>query len=137
MAEVPPLVPVPDARSAPFFDGARAGRLMLQRCARCAAWLHPVRTRCPDCGSGEIEWAAASGRGRLYSWGLLHRAYHPDHARRLPIALAVVDLEEGVRMSASLAGADAGGLRCGMPLEVVFEPLVDGSALPVFRPRRA
>ncbi len=134
MADVPPLVPHPDARSAPFFDGARAGRLVLQRCARCATWLHPVRTRCPACGGAEIEWAPASGRARLYSWGLLRRAYHPDHARKLPIALAVVDLEEGVRLSANLVGADPAAIRCGMPLEVGFEKLADGSALPVFRP---
>jgi uncharacterized OB-fold protein len=133
MADVPPLVPVPDAASAPFFDGARAGRLMLQRCRDCATWLHPVRTKCSECGSGAIEWAAASGRARLYSWGLLRRAYHPDHARKLPIALAVVDLEEGVRMSAKLAGAESGTIRCGMALSVDFEPLADGSALPVFR----
>jgi hypothetical protein len=134
MADVPPLLPAPDARSAPFFDGARAGRLVLQRCRRCGTWLHPVRTRCSQCASGEIEWAPASGRGRLYSWGLLRRAYHPDHARRLPIALAVVDLEEGVRMSARLAAGDGSAVRCGMPVEVAFEPLEDGSSLPVFRP---
>jgi hypothetical protein len=133
MADVPSLVPVPDARSAPFFDGARAGRLMLQRCARCASWIHPVRTRCPACGGAEIEWAPACGRARLHSWGLLRRAYHPDHAKRLPIALAVVDLEEGVRMSANLTAADTGAIRCGMPLEVAFEAVGD-EYVPVFRP---
>ena len=136
MPEIPPLLPVPDERSAPFFDGAFAGRLMLQRCKACARWLHPVRTRCTACGGAEIEWAAASGRARLYSWGLLRRAYHPDHERKLPLRLAVVDLEEGVRMSSKLVDVEPAAIRCGMALEVAFERLSDETAVPVFRPAR-
>jgi uncharacterized OB-fold protein len=131
---VEPLVPVSDARSAPFFDATRAGKLVLQRCRGCGTWLHPVRARCPECSGTEIEWAQASGRGRLYSHGRLHRAYHPDLERRLPVTLAVVDLEEGVRLSSRLVDAGAAELRAGMPVEVAFERVSPEVTVPVFRP---
>jgi uncharacterized OB-fold protein len=127
------LLPVPDERSAPFFDGALAGRLMLQRCAECETWLYPVRTRCPRCASSSIEWATASGRGHVYSHGRLWRAVHPSQQEQLPIQLVVVQLAEGVRMSAKLIDADPKKVRAGVPVEVTFEKLTDELAIPVFR----
>lgn len=129
-----PLLPVADARSARFFDAAAEGQLVLQRCRGCGAWLHPVRARCPECWGTEIAWAQASGRGHLYSHGRLHRAYHPDLARRLPVTLAVVDLEEGVRLSSRLVDVGATELRAGMPVEVAFERVSEEICVPVFRP---
>ena len=128
------LLPLPDERSAPFFDGALAGRLMLQRCADCQTWLYPVRARCPRCGSSQIEWAAASGRGHVYSHGRLWRAVHPSQQDQLPIQLAVVQLAEGVRMSAKMIDTEPEKMRAGVPVEVAFEKLTDEIAIPVFRP---
>lgn len=129
------FVPVPDEASAPFFDGARQGKLMLQCCAACGTWLYPVKHRCPDCSATELVWKEASGRGRVFSHGIQHRAPHPSLEARLPIALAVIDLEEGVRMPANLVDAEAGDVRAGMAVEVAFETLADEVALPIFRPR--
>ena len=126
-------IPTPDEQSAPFFAGARDGKLMLQHCNACQRWLHPVRSRCPLCASTDLEWAKASGRGVVYSHGLLQRASHPRHEGRLPIVLAVIDLEEGVRFSSNLVEVEPERVRAGMPVEVAFEP-VSEAALPVFRP---
>jgi uncharacterized OB-fold protein len=134
MSEPETWLPSPDARSAPFFEAARAGELRLQRCNGCATWLYPVRARCPECGGTDIGWAPASGRGRLYSHGLLRRAYHPRHRDRLPIVLAVVDLEEGVRISSNLIDVAPEDVRAGMRVQVAFEELPGGAAVPVFRP---
>jgi hypothetical protein len=131
------VLPIPDERSRPFFDGAREGRLVLQRCRACHTWQHPVRSRCTRCGGADLEWAQASGRARLYSWGRLHRAYLPQHEGRLPIDLAVVDLEEGVRMSSNLVGAAPAEIRAGLPLQVDFERVSPEVAMPVFRPARS
>ncbi len=134
MSETPPLQPVPDERSKPFFDGAAAGRLMLQHCSSCETWHYPVRTRCWACGGTRIEWREASGRGVLYTHGWLRRVYHPDHEARVPICLALVDLDEGVRMSANLVDAEPASVRAGMAVEVTFLPVGDGVPVPVFRP---
>ncbi len=134
MSERSDWIPTPDERSAPFFAGARDGKLLLQHCGGCDRWLHPVRRRCPHCTSSDLGWAEASGGGVVYSHGLLHRVYHPRHEGRLPIVLAVVDLEEGVRFNTNLVDVEPGRVRVGMPVEVAFEPVSDVAALPVFRP---
>lgn len=131
MSEV--LQPVSDERSAPFFDGAREGRLMLQRCTACGVWHYPVRTRCTACQQAALEWAAASGRGVVFSHGRPHRL-PPGLEERMPLTLVVVDLEEGVRMSSNLIDADPAVVRTGMPVEVAFEKLSEECVLPVFRP---
>ena len=56
-------VPVPDEISAPFFEGANRGKLMLQHCAACGRWSFPVRERCPHCLSAQLGWRAAGSSG--------------------------------------------------------------------------
>lgn len=119
-AALPPLVE-PDERSAPFYEAAARGVLRLH-CERCFAWELPVRRRCPACGATALAWADASGRGTVWS-----------HARALlPLDLVVVDLAEGVRMSARRA-AGSPPLRVGDAVGAAFEPAGEGLALPVFR----
>jgi hypothetical protein len=132
-AAAPPLLE-PDERSAPFFEAAARGRLLLQRCARCATWHFPVRRRCSACGAVELAWAEASGRGTVHSHARAHRAPHPALRARLPLELVVVDLEEGVRMRGRLADGSP-PVRAGTPVEVAFEPTPEGLALPVFQGR--
>ncbi len=124
-------VPVPDALSAPFFEGAARGELMLQRCGSCGAFMWPVKPRCVECFSGEIEWVAASGRGELYSFVVVHQRY-PGFEE--PYVLATVETTEGVRFETSIVGAEADELEIGMPLEVVFEPVSEDVVVPKFKP---
>ena len=81
-----------------------------------------------------MGWRDTSGRGTLYSHGLLRRAYHPRHEGRLPIILAQVDMVEGVRVSTNLVDVAPNTVRLGMEVEVVSEALPDGGVIPVFRP---
>jgi uncharacterized OB-fold protein len=124
-------VPVPDEASAPFFDGAARGELMLQRCRSCGAYMWPVRARCVECFSNEVEWEAASGRAELYSFVVVHQPY-PGFAE--PYVLATVQTPEGVRFNTSIVGADADELTIGMQLAVVFEAVSDDVVVPKFEP---
>jgi uncharacterized OB-fold protein len=124
-------VPVPDEASAPFFDGAARGELVLQCCRSCGAFMWPVRPRCVECFSGELEWAPASGRAELYSFVVVHQRY-PGFEE--PYVVATVETPEGVRFNTSIVGADAGELEIGMPLEVVFERVSADVVVPKFRP---
>lgn len=126
--------PTPDEASAPFFDGAREGRLMLMRCRACAAWRVPARDRCDVCWSTDTEWAQASGRGTVYTFGIMHQVYHPGFAADVPYNVAVVELEEGVRMMSAIVGCAAEAIRVGMPVAAVFEPIGNGVTLVKFRP---
>src|SRR4051812_22207552 len=124
-------VPVPDEASAPFFEGAARGALVLQRCGSCGAFMWPVRPRCVECFSGELEWAPSSGRAELYSFAVVYQRY-PGFDE--PYVVAAVESSEGVRFTTSIVGAEPGELVIGMPLEVVFERLSDDVVVPKFRP---
>ncbi len=127
-------VPVPDEASAPFFDGAREGRLMLQHCAGCGKWSFPVRERCPHCMGAKLAWRAASGRGTLYTFAIMHQVMNPGFAADVPYNVSQIDLEEGVRMVCNIIGVANDQLRIGMAVEAVFEDLGDGVSIPKFRP---
>ncbi len=127
-------LPEPDEHNRPFFDGAREEELRLQCCDECGGWMYPVKQRCQHCGSTSLGWRAASGRGTLYSHARLQRVYHPRHEGRLPVVLAWVDLEEGVRIATNLVGCDPAEAKAGMPVEVTFERFPDGAVIPVFQP---
>ena len=127
-------VPVPDAISAPFFDGARDGKLMLQHCTACDGWSFPVRERCPHCFAAALQWRPASGRGTLYTFAIMHQVMNPGFASDVPYNVSQIDLAEGVRMVSNVIGIANDALRIGMPLEVVFDDVGDNVSIPKFRP---
>ncbi len=134
-------VPVPDEASAPFFAGALDGKLMLLRCHACGTFMSPtaylgvpVRPRCVQCFGPELEWTASSGKAMLYSFALMHQLYDEAFAAELPYNIAVVQTEEGVRLTSQVVGCPNDELKIGMPLEVIFERCSDEVAIPKFRP---
>ena len=122
-------IPIPDEISAPFYDGAREGRLMLQHCTGCDGWSFPVRERCPHCFAAKLQWRAASGKGTLYTFAIMHQVMNPGFADAVPYNVSQIDLAEGVRMVSNVVGVANGDLRIGMRLEAVFDGIV-----PKFRP---
>lgn len=130
-------IPEADAASAPFFEGARRHELMLMRCRACLAWRLPSRPRCPDCWSTDTEWARASGRATLYSWGIMHQKLHPAFAERVPYQFAIVELEEGPRIVSSIVGVPDSALRAGLPLHAVYDDVADDATIVRFAPDSA
>jgi len=74
-----------------------------------------------------------SGRGTLYSYTVCYKPAHPAFADATPYNIAIVELEEGVRLMSSVVG-DHDALEVGMPLEVVFDQVTDEVIVPRFRP---
>lgn len=133
---MPKPVPVPTPETKPFWDGAAAGELRIQRCLDCGRPFFYPRTLCPNCGSEHVEWFTASGRATLYSYVINHRPARGFEDEG-PYAIAVVQLAEGPRMMTNIVGAEADGLAVGLPVEVVFHDTGEGAALPRFRPAAA
>ncbi len=121
-------IPQADEDSQEFYDGARAHRLMLMCCVGCRAWRLPSRPRCPDCWSTDTEWAQASGRGTLYSFGIMHQKF-PGFENETPYAYAIVELEEGPRIVSNIAGVPDDELRVDMPLVAEFHDVADDATL--------
>ena len=129
--------PVPEvtAALAPFFAAARAGRLVVQRCAGCDTLRFPPREICSACLAREASWQEVSGRGEVFSYNVMHQIYHPGFAADVPYAVVVVKLEEGPKITSNLVGCAPDQIAIGMPVEVVFESVTADVVLPKFRRR--
>lgn len=124
-------LPPPSALSAPYWEGAAAGRLMIQRCSGCGLLRHYPRLLCSSCYSTAVGWVEASGQGAIHSWTVAHHAYHPSFATDLPYTLVTVDLQEGVRALGRWRGATPA---IGQKTIGRFEARADGVDL-VFTPQ--
>ncbi|HEY1988781.1 MAG TPA: Zn-ribbon domain-containing OB-fold protein, partial [Acidimicrobiales bacterium] len=83
-----------------FWDAAREGRLVTQRCAGCGRLQHPPRPMCPSCHGLELEVVDLAGTGVVYSYSILHHPQHPSFD--YPVVAALIDLDEGVRILSNL-----------------------------------
>jgi len=129
-------IPTPSVRSTPFWRSCHEHVLSLPRCSDCGSFHFPPAILCPECLSDRLEWARASGRGKVFSFVLFHRVYHPGFAEEVPYPVAVVAMEEGPRMLTNLVDCAPADVRCDMPVEVAFEDITDEISLPRFRPAK-
>ncbi len=134
MSELTPVVPAPTEHGLPYWKGARDHQLEFLRCGNCGRWANYVRLQCPNCGSRDLSWTRCSGRGALYSYSVLHRASSPAFKEKVPYVLAIIELEEGIRMMSHLINCDLAQIEMDMEVEVVFDDLDDDIAVPYFQP---
>jgi uncharacterized protein len=128
-----PRLPV-TADTAFWLEGAAAGELRIQRCASCAALRHPPRPMCPTCQSLEWDDVIASGNGVVFSYVVYQSP--PMVGLPVPYIVAVVQLDEGVRVVGNIVGCEPADVRIDLPVEVVFvaDP-GDDLVLPQWQPR--
>jgi hypothetical protein len=126
------------AESAPFWEATREGRLLVQWCTGCDCSIFYPRSFCPHCASprAALEWRTASGRASVYAAVVENRpeATGTTFSGGQPYCVALVDLDEGVRMLTNVIGCPPGDVTTGMAVTVSWEPLSDGRQLPLFRP---
>lgn len=115
-----------------WFDAAKEHRLVIQRCSGCGVLRHPPRPRCDRCGSYEWDAAPASGRGHVYSFVVNHYPQVP--AFDYPLAIGLIELEEGTRLVADIVGIDPADVKVGMAVEVEFVDHDEDLTLPAFHP---
>ena len=113
-------MPVATPISAPFWEGLKARRLLIQQCNACAHWNFYPRRHCPVCLEHDLAWREVDGAATLYSYTVTRIATLPDFIDEMPQKLAVVELAEGVRINTNLVGLDETEIRIGMPLRPVF-----------------
>jgi uncharacterized OB-fold protein len=141
---VNPPFPLPDPEWEPtrgFFAAAARGELAIPRCEACGrlCWVPPEA--CPACGAASLAWHVVSGRGALFSWAVVERAWVKEYRPIAPYTTGIVTLEEdpSVRLVTLVVDAEPEALRAGLPMQAVFRPLPypDASAdvpVPQFRP---
>ena len=125
-------VPHPTPVSAPYWEAAKRGELLFQRCSRCGTIPRRPVVVCGLCGTQDLGWHISSGRMTLYSWTVVWRPQHPSF--RTPYAPAIASVEEGWWLMTSIIGYRPDELAAGLPLKVAFHPAGNGFWLPYAEP---
>ena len=112
-------VPTPDSR--PFWNSLAEQKILLKHCRDCDCVFHYPRVTCPNCLSSDLDWKQASGQGTLYTYTISRRPTHPLFADEVPQFMAVVELEEGPRITSTLLNVPEDKIQIGMALTPVFE----------------
>lgn len=136
MADYQKPLPHATPETRPYWDAARRHELRVQKCKRCGDLVHYPKPMCPSCHGTEFEWVKMSGRGKVYSYTVTYKAFHPGFAEDLPYAVGIIELDEGVRMMSSIIGIAPDKVSVGMPVDVVFDDVTPEVTLPRFAPSR-
>jgi uncharacterized OB-fold protein len=142
-----------DSEHRGYFEEAKQGRLVVQRCDSCDKLRGAIGASCPYCTSPKWSWQAVSGGGFIYSWQIVMQASHPAFREWVPYPIVLVQLDEqpsvpwrgnedetvSLRIVANLCGLDPQfpeaeeNVGIGKRVEVCFIDLGETTALPQFR----
>ena len=128
-----PLPDVDDPIGRPFWEHCRRHELFIQKSRSSGQFVFPPRPHY----AGDFEWARVSGRGRVLTFVIVRPPFLPALEHKVPLAIAVVELDEGPRLVGQVLECALDDVRCGMLVEVVFEDLTDRVTLPQWRPVRS
>jgi len=124
----PPVTPT----SQPFWDATRERSFLLQWCRECGQAIFFPREVCPRCLGSRLEWRPSAGTGAVYTFTVEYNPQNPNLTP--PYTIALIDLDEGVRMMSNVVGCPPEEVRVGMRVKVTWETLSDGRNLPQFEP---
>lgn len=127
MSQDRPRIPVPEINeeSQPYWDATAEGKLLIKKCADCGEFHFYPRTICPFCMSDNTQWHQSSGKGKVYSYSVMHRS-------PVKYCIAYVTLEEGVTMMTNIIDVDFEKIKIDMDVQVAFVDTGEGCALPYF-----
>ncbi len=131
-AQIPASLFQQDSDTRPYWEGLAQSELRIQRCDACSRAVFYPRSICPHCHADQLSWIVASGRGTIYSYTVAHQAFGM-FADETPFIVAIIELEEGVRMMSRIIDAPRERVAIGLPVQVTFETVGENITLPYFR----
>lgn len=122
---------VRDDFSAPFFDAAARGILLLRHSPSSGEWSEPSAVLCAVTQADDLEWREAAGTGAIVSW-TVKPGRSRDGETAPDVVLALVETTEGPWLSLWLPDADQARLAVGAPVRIDFvQPNAESEHLPV------
>ena len=134
MSDYKKPIPVPSDESKPYWAGLKEHKLLMPKCDDCGKYWFPPTQHCTHCSSKNWKWTQVSGRGKVFSFVVYHRVYHPGFADEVPYAVAVIALDEGPRMLSNISRCPVEKIVCDMPVEIDYVDITEDATIPKFRP---
>jgi uncharacterized OB-fold protein len=132
-AEWEKSLPRTDAVSAPYWEAAAQGRLLIQECPKCGHRQWYPRAMCTKCAS-EVEWLECSGRGEVHTFTVIRQMGMRPFRDELPYVIAMIQLEEGPLVFGNVTDVVADDVRIGLPVAVWFTKVDDEVGVASWRP---
>ncbi|MGH9099847.1 MAG: Zn-ribbon domain-containing OB-fold protein [Acidimicrobiales bacterium] len=128
-----PLPSLTDDATSQYWERARQHQLVVPRCTACGTVFFYPRLRCPSCWSNDLEWIRAAETGTIWSLTWVHTPFFDDvWADDVPYCVAIVELDEGVRMVSAIVGVSPGDVSIGTQVRAVFDAVTPEVTLPKF-----
>lgn len=86
---------------------------MIQRCDECGKLRWPPSVICPECLSVNSGYTEIGQMGRIYSFVVFRRSFHPELESKIPYVVAVIDMDDGVRLVSNIVRKAPEELHCG------------------------
>ena len=128
--------PLPDPTPAtqPFWDGLREHKLMLQRSKKTGKAIYYPRSVSPHGPNDTLDWVECTGRGTVYSFTIARRPTAPQWAEDGDYAIAIVEIDEGARLTANIVNCPSDEVQIGMRVKAVFVDVTPEVTLLQFEP---
>ncbi len=114
-------LPTPTPTSQPFWDALSEHKVRIQYCPACEEHIYYPRAHCPHCLSRDLEWREIAGTGTVYTYTIARRPTAPPWADDVPQQIAVVELDEGPRLTTELVNVAPEDIQVGLRVKPVFE----------------
>ena len=129
--------PLPEFRpeTKPFWDAAKEHRLVIPRSRETGEFFFYPRALSPgEDMSDDIEWVESEGRGKVWTFSIHHMGPSKAYKGEPPYVVALIEMEEGVKMMSNVVDVDPNEVSIGMDVQVVFDDVTDEVTLPKFKP---
>ena len=126
--------PANEELTRPFWEAAKRHQLIMPRCNTCGNVFFYPREACPACLGGDLDWTPVSGRGRVYSYTIVHQAANAAFQPDAPYAYAVIQLDEGPRLVSNVGDCPIEDVTVGMPVTATFDDVTPEVTLVKFKP---
>ena len=134
-------LPLPNITSEakPFWDGLSEQKLLIPKCNKCNHLFMYPKAYCPNngCFSDDLSWEHVSGRGKVYSFTVVHRSADvrfQEIASQNPYVFALIELDEGPKLISNLINCEIDSIAIGASVQIIFEKINSDITLPKFAP---
>lgn len=125
-------LPHVDDLNRPHWEGAARGEFLVQQCSACKHRWFPPLPNCPACLAAGYTWSKVSGRGVVHSLIVYHQGWLPGYKEAIPYNVAIIELEEGLRVINNIVDVQGEQVPIGAKVHVVFENVAPGIVIPRF-----
>ena len=118
----------------PYWDSCKRGDLVIQKCDDCGEYQFYPRGICSNCLSNNIQWVKSTGKGTVWTYTVTYQNRTLGFAQDVPYILALVELDEGVKMFTNIVECEPSNVQIGMSVEVTFVQANNQISVPYFKP---